>query len=135
MFRANQVDPRPYVYIPKGTREVVVNLMVAKHQMSRNDLNAPFDPNRVCILVEVSDGDEIPITVFGNIPMILKVFATEHKVTSVGYALFFVRTQLKPEFESLTGKQIAEKKKAGIVINHTVQIPHVVYVGDSTPVW
>jgi hypothetical protein len=67
--------------------------------------------------------------------MILKVFATEHKVTSVGYALFFVRTQLKPEFESLTGKQIAEKKKAGIVVNHTVQIPHVVYVGDSTPVW
>lgn len=129
------INTKPFVYVPRGCGQLVRNLLIAKHQLSRCDGNAPFDVDRACTLVEVQDGDSVPITVQGGLPMIVRVFATEHKVPSVGFALFHVRSRLKPEFSSLKGPELAQKRKAGVELNMQVQVPCVAYVGDSTPKW
>lgn len=129
------INTVPFVYVPRGTAQLFRNLLIAKHQLSRCNAAAPYDVDRVCTLVEVSDGDSIPITVQGGLPMIVRVFATEHKVLSVGFALFHVRSRLKPEYASLKGPELAQKRKAGVELNSQVQVPCVLYAGDSTPKW
>lgn len=129
------INTKPHVYVPRGTAQLFRNLLIAKHRLSRCDVNAPYDVDQACTLVEVQDGDLIPITVKGGLPMVVKVFATEHKVLSVGFALFHVRSRLNPEFTALKGPELAQKRKEGVELNMAIQVPCVAYVGDSTPKW
>ena len=129
------ITTKPFVYVPRGAGAVVRAFLLAKHQLSRCDANAVYNVDEHCTLVEVSDGDAIPITVRGDQPMLVRVFATDHKIASVGYALFHVRSRLKPEYAACKGPELAQKRKDGVPLQMQVFAPCCVYVGDSTPRW
>lgn len=64
--------------------------------------------------------------------MYTKAFKTDHRVPSQGYTIYEVRTKLRPEYAGLSGKEIAEKRKAGEDVVSEVHLPTVSYTGDTT---
>ena len=129
------INTIPTVYIPHGTTQLYKDYILAKHRLSRCNPNATLDFDEICKFHQVRDGDSISIVVAGGLLMNVQVFATEHKVPSVGYALSHIRSRLKPEFSGLLGKELAQKRKDGIELNTSVSVPCVAYVGDSTLKW
>lgn len=75
---------RPTIFVPRGIKQLLIDLLVAKHRLSRGNANEPYDYQLVCSIVEVGDGDYFDIVVRGGQKMVVKIFATEHKVPSVG---------------------------------------------------
>ncbi len=78
-------------------------------------------------LVPVKPGDEYAV----KPNLIARVFPTKHSRGSVGFTVLEKRKKLKPEYAGLTGPQIVELKKQGIVIDHPLEIPIVSYLGDT----
>ena len=66
--------------------------------------------------------------------LVAYVLPLTHRVTSVGYLICEVRKKLKPEFHHLAGLEIAELKSSGVVVTHKVEIPKVVYLGDTNTI-
>lgn len=126
---------KPTVYVPVGVAQLVRDFLLAKHRLSRCDATAVLDIDALCTLREVRDGDTFEIKVRGDMSMTVQVFATEHKVPSVGFALFHNRTRLKSKFFGFTGKELAQMRDDGAELNECVRVPCMAYVGDSTPKW
>jgi ribonuclease Z len=86
------------------------------------------------------DGNQLPVNLVGVKPgdefqlkpnLVARVFPTKHSRGSVGYSIIEKRKKLKTEYTSLTGPQIVELKKQGIVIDNPLEIPLVTYLGDT----
>jgi ribonuclease Z len=78
-------------------------------------------------LVGVKPGDEVRI----KPNLYAKVFPTKHSRGSVGFCIIERRKKLKAEYLGLTGPQIVELKKKGVVIDNPLEIPIVTYLGDT----
>lgn len=86
------------------------------------------------------DGNQLPAKLVGVRPgdefqlkpnLVARVFPTKHSRGSVGYTVIEKRKKIKPEYANLTGPQIVELKKQGIVIDNPLEIPIVTYLGDT----
>jgi ribonuclease Z len=86
------------------------------------------------------DGNQLPVNLVGVKPgdefqlkpnLIVRVFPTKHSRGSVGYTVIEKRKKLKTEYAGLTGPQIVELKKQGIVVDNPLEIPLVTYLGDT----
>jgi ribonuclease Z len=86
------------------------------------------------------DGNKIPANLIGVKPgdeyqikpnLFARVFPTKHSKGSVGYSIIEKRKKLKQEFTGLNGPQIVELKKQGIVIDYTLELPIVTFIGDT----
>jgi ribonuclease Z len=86
------------------------------------------------------DGNQLPVNLVGVKPgdefqlkpnLVTRVFPTKHSRGSVGYTIIEKRKKLKTEYTSLTGPQIVELKKQGIVVDNPLEIPLVTYLGDT----
>jgi ribonuclease Z len=62
----------------------------------------------------------------------IRAFATHHGGASLGYALISIREKLKPEFMGKAGPELAQLKKEGVEIQYRVEVPVVVFLGDTT---
>lgn len=62
----------------------------------------------------------------------LRAFDTLHTMPSLGYAVIEKRSKLLPELAGLPQEKILELKKQNRPITHMVEIPHVVYTGDTS---
>jgi ribonuclease Z len=78
-------------------------------------------------LVGVKAGDEYQI----KPNLFARVFPTKHSRGSVGFTVIEKRKKIKPEYAKLTGRQIVELKKQGIIIDSPLEIPIVTYLGDT----
>ncbi len=86
------------------------------------------------------DGSQVPANLVGVKPgdeyaikpnLIARVFPTKHCRGSVGFTVIEKRKKIKPEYAKLTGPQIVELKKQGVVIDTPLEIPIVSYLGDT----
>jgi ribonuclease Z len=111
---------------PAGTILAPENLLGAIREVI--DAWSRLDGNKVpANLVGVKPGDEYQI----KPNLITRVFPTKHSRGSVGYSVIERRKKLKPEYTQLTGPQIVELKKQGIVIDYPLEVPIVTYLGDT----
>jgi ribonuclease Z len=123
---AYYLSHRKFCGMSAGTILAPQNLL----QPIRDIINAwgRLDGNKIPLnLVGVKPGDEYQIK-----PNIFtRVFPTKHSKGSVGFSVIEKRKKLKPEYTGLTGPQIVELKKQGIVIDYPLEIPIVSYIGDT----
>ncbi len=109
-----------------GTILAPANLIAPMRQII--DAWGRLDGNTIpANLVPVNPGDEYAV----KPNLIARVFPTKHSRGSVGFTVLEKRKKLKPEYAGLTGPQIVELKKQGIVIDHPLEIPIVSYLGDT----
>jgi ribonuclease Z len=105
--------------IPAELEEPIHRLIRA---WGRVDGNAPEYE-----LVPMQPGDDYEI----RRGLIARAFATRHRNASLGFSIIDVRKKLRKEFHGLSGPEIVEKKKQGIEVTRTVEIPLVAYLGDT----
>ena len=64
--------------------------------------------------------------------MQMKIFATDHRIPSVGFEVLETRSKLKPEYAGLDQQHIVQLKREGHEIVYPVRMSRMAYVGDST---
>ena len=62
----------------------------------------------------------------------IRAYQTHHGGPSLGYGLISIREKLKPELLGIPGPELVAMKKAGQEIQYRVEVPLVVYLGDTT---
>jgi ribonuclease Z len=62
----------------------------------------------------------------------IRAYQTHHGGPSLGYGLISIREKLKPELAGSPGPELVEMKKRGEEIQYRVEVPQVVYLGDTT---
>ena len=62
----------------------------------------------------------------------IRAYQTHHGGPSIGYGLISIREKLKPELVGLSGPELVEMKKRGQEIQYRVEVPLVVFLGDTT---
>ncbi len=62
----------------------------------------------------------------------IRAYQTHHGGPSIGYGLISIREKLKPELAGIPGPELVEMKKRGEQIQYRVEVPQVVYLGDTT---
>lgn len=116
------------VFQGMGTGKVVVHPALEQpiHNLMRAwvDIEAQRTPYQVIALAP--DGE---IEVKNNI--LLRAFATNHRVPSLGFVLIERRSKLRSELAGLSQAQLVELKKKGESITQTLEIPLVCYTGDT----
>ena len=62
----------------------------------------------------------------------IRAYQTHHGGPSLGYGLISIREKLKAEYLGTPGPELAAMKKRGIEIQYRVEVPMVVFLGDTT---
>jgi ribonuclease Z len=62
----------------------------------------------------------------------IRAYQTHHGGPSLGYGLISIREKLKPELLGLPGPELVAMKKRGEEIQYRLEVPMVVYLGDTT---
>src|SRR4029077_16817363 len=62
----------------------------------------------------------------------IRAYQTHHGGVSLGYGLISRREKLKAEYMGIPGQELAAMKKRGIEIQYRVEIPLVVFLGDTS---
>lgn len=108
------------IYIPAAAEQQAHALIqaMARLEQARRDYE----------LIPVESGMEIEFK--RNLSM--RMFATDHRVPSVGYQVVETRQKLKPEFHGLAQNELIALKKKGVEIVAPLHLPRMTYVGDST---
>eukprot|EP00638_Chattonella_subsalsa_P009995 CAMPEP_0117735330 /NCGR_PEP_ID=MMETSP0947-20121206/1240_1 /TAXON_ID=44440 /ORGANISM="Chattonella subsalsa, Strain CCMP2191" /LENGTH=330 /DNA_ID=CAMNT_0005550349 /DNA_START=68 /DNA_END=1060 /DNA_ORIENTATION=- len=117
-----QKRPLTTYYIPAPTVTAFLKMKAAVEEL---DGGGEIE----CNLVPVSPGDEIDI----GKECIVKVFETQHRVASQGYAVFQRKKKgLKEKYKGLKGQELKDLKASGIEITNVEETVEVVYTGDTT---
>ncbi len=86
------------------------------------------------------EGHESPARIVGLDPgeeftvrrdLVVRTFAINHRVPSLGFVVVDVRRKLKSEHTDRTGPELVALKKQGVEIEYTVEVPLVAYCGDT----
>ena len=62
----------------------------------------------------------------------IRAYQTHHGGPSLGYGLISIREKLKPELLGMPGPELVAMKKRGEEIQYRLEVPLVVYLGDTT---
>lgn len=62
----------------------------------------------------------------------VEVFEMDHTVPCVGYGISEIKTKLKQEYHTLSGKEIKELKNQGIVVTEEIKVHQFCYLGDTS---
>jgi ribonuclease Z len=62
----------------------------------------------------------------------IRAYQTHHGGPSIGYGLISIREKLKPELIGIPGPELVEMKMKGIEIQYKLEVPLVVFLGDTT---
>jgi ribonuclease Z len=111
--------PAGTILAPENLIEPIKDMLEAWNRVDGNKLPAN--------LVGVKAGDEYQI----KPNLFTRVFPTKHSRGSVGFTVIEKRKRIRPEYAKLTGPQIVELKKQGIIIDNPLEIPIVTYLGDT----
>ena len=64
--------------------------------------------------------------------MVVHTFPCYHTVECTAYGFSDVRKKLKPEFDDIAPRELGKLRKSGIEITETVQVPQLLFCGDTT---
>lgn len=78
-------------------------------------------------IVAMRPGQEINI----NKEWSMRAFETVHRVTSLGYTLFWNKKKLKPELQTRDQNKIRELKLQGVTLTESVSEPWFSFTGDT----
>jgi ribonuclease Z len=62
----------------------------------------------------------------------IRAYQTHHGGPSLGYGAISIREKLKTEYMGIEGRELAAMKKRGIEIQYRLEVPLVVFLGDTT---
>src|SRR5580704_17534160 len=62
----------------------------------------------------------------------IRAYQTHHGGVSLGYGLISIREKLKAEYMGIEGQELAAMKKRGIEIQYRLEVPQVVFLGDTS---
>lgn len=124
------------VFVPVGTRQQFVDVLLAKQRLTKDDPSITEQEvlHGRCTIVELADGQVVELDCVGE-KMRVVGFATQHKVPSIGFAFFYQRSRLKPEYKKLTGIELKKLREQNTVLAETYYAPAFCYVGDSAQTW
>lgn len=108
------------IYVPAAAEHEAHQLIHAMAQLEQAHRNYE--------LIPVEPGMEIEFK--RNLTM--RMFATDHRVPSVGYEVIETRQKLKREYQGLGQEEIVALKRAGREIVTPIHLSRMAYVGDST---
>jgi ribonuclease Z len=112
--------PPTYVVGPECAEALGAFLEAARH-LDRSDLP--------CTILPIGPGGEHAL----GKNLIAKPFRSVHVVPTQGYGIWERRQKLKPEFRGLSGAVIRDRKAAGEAITDNVDVPLLVFTGDTRP--
>lgn len=110
-----------HIYVPQGISRPLRQAMSGMHQVfgGRRALGDVIHPLKV--------GDTIPLAKGVR----AEALRTYHGVPSVGYAIVRETKKLKPEFHGLPGRELADLKRQGTVIEEVQEATDLVVPGDT----
>lgn len=111
--------PRATIYCHAAIVESLTAMLHAATVMQRYDLGVDFVP--------MEHGDVAPV----RADLQVRAFRTFHSVPSLGFEIFRAVDKLKPEYLSLSGDEIAKRKKAGEPLFHRVERSELCYATDT----
>ncbi len=79
-------------------------------------------------LLAIEPGEVIPLGVDHE----ARAFEMDHRTESLGYVIYRVKRKLRPELRGLQGREIAERRRAGELVDERVAEPMIGYTGDTT---
>jgi ribonuclease Z len=118
--RMMKMEP-PTIYLPAEAVEGVEALLRAFQRLDRGRMPAK--------LIGLEAGDEVEL----SRELVVKAFATQHTLPSLGYLVWERRKKLKPEYQSLAGDQIRDLRRSGVEVAAEIRLPKVAYLGDTAP--
>jgi ribonuclease Z len=62
----------------------------------------------------------------------IRAYQTHHGGPSLGYGLISIREKLKAEYIGTPGPELAAMKKRGVAIQYRLEVPQVVFLGDTS---
>jgi ribonuclease Z len=62
----------------------------------------------------------------------IRAYQSHHCSGSLAYGLISIREKLKAEYFGIPGPELAEMKKRGVEIQYRLEVPRVVFLGDTT---
>jgi ribonuclease Z len=118
--RMMKMEP-PAIYLPAEAVEGVEALLRSFQRLDRGRM-----PARI---IGLQPGDEVEL----SREIVVKAFATQHTLPSLGYLVWERRRKLKPKYQSLAGDQIRDLRLSGVEVAAEVRLPKVAYLGDTAP--
>lgn len=109
----------PRYFVPSEYADDVRKMIDLRDQVSRGRTSYKLDAIR--------EGDEITL----NAEYRVRAFRAFHRIPCLGYAVWRQRKRLRPEWVGRAGADIAAAKRAGEDIEIRVDMPEVVYCGDT----
>ncbi len=112
--------PPGNIYVPSSGSKQLVQIL---DRISALDMGRSW----VYQINPVRVGDVVPF----RQNLIAHILPSNHSVPAVSYLICEVRKKLKPDFQHLSGRAIAELRKSGTEVTMEVQLPLVAYFGDT----
>lgn len=109
----------PRVFLPEEVEGPIRRALEAMTELQRYDLAIDS--------VAMKPGDVVPMR--GDLQV--RAFQTHHVVPSLGFTLLRTIKKLRKEFRGLPGNEIAERKRAGEDLFHTVERSELSYCTDT----
>ena len=117
---------KPKIYVPAGVKDILQKYLDINKQLCASS-KEKFNGAEI---IEVKDGQEIIIKVKGK-TLLVKVFHTDHTISSVGYAFSEYRNKLKKQYIGLPKDQFKKLIKDKVVITEPRIFNLLIYTGDT----
>jgi ribonuclease Z len=118
--RMMRMEP-PTIYLPAENVEAVEQLLRAFQRLDRGRMPAR--------LVGLKPDDEVEL----SRELVVKAFATQHTLPSLGFLVWERRKKLKPCYHDLSGDQIRDLRLSGVEVSSELRLPKIAYLGDTAP--
>ena len=115
--------PPPTILVPQSKAEAISRFIDALKVLDDSNLPhelVPFAP---------SSDDFYPLK---NRNYKIKAFETVHPIASQGYLILSTKQKLKDKYLTLKGNEIKALKMDGVEITDTVDVPEIMFTGDTT---
>ncbi|MBK9039315.1 MAG: MBL fold metallo-hydrolase [Bdellovibrionales bacterium] len=111
--------PPAKFYMPASMVSFMTGIMAIWQEMEGHEYSFEFCP--------LSLGDEVPL----RNDLIVKPFRTMHRIPSLGYTVFQIRKNLRPDLVKLTETEIREQRRRGVEVNVRHLAPEISFSGDT----
>jgi len=117
--KSMQSRPKPLVIMPKEAIDPLKRIMSIWHEIDQFEYAFEFKA--------VAQGENIPLK--GD--FFARSFPTFHRVPSQGYTIFKTKRRLRPEFSGRTPHELGALRKAGEILEETLEENLISYTGDT----
>jgi ribonuclease Z len=118
-LRSLQGHKIPRVFCPKRVAPQIETMLEAWSALDADSTR--------CELQGVGAGDRIPL----KNGWFARVFASPHRVATVGYALYRTVRKLHPDLSGWSQQAIADRARAGETVHIQKEIPEICFPGDT----